>query len=169
MDAAPMLRDALAAINRHLLDAVMIGNAAAALHGAPVTTLDVDFMFRATPLNLRKLKAVAKELEAVIMRPYYPVSKLFRMTNDDRGLQLDFMPVIHGIRSFESLKSRATEVTIQGQRVWLAGLEDIIRSKKAAGRLRDTAVLPILEKTLYEFNASEEHKRNAPAKEHDES
>jgi len=164
-----MLRDALAAINRRLLDAVMIGNAAAALHGAPVTTIDVDFMFRATLPNLRKLKAVAKELQAVIMRPYYPVSKLYRMTNDDRGLQLDFMPVIHGIRSFESLKSRATEVTIQGQRVWLASLEDIIRSKKAASRHRDTAVLPILEKTLYELHASQQNQHNASAKEHDET
>lgn len=42
----------------------MVGNAAAALHGAPVTTLDIDFMFRKTPLNLRKLKALAKSFNA---------------------------------------------------------------------------------------------------------
>jgi hypothetical protein len=34
----------------------MVGNAAAALHGAPVTTLDIDFMFRKNPTNMRKLK-----------------------------------------------------------------------------------------------------------------
>ena len=49
-----MLRDALAAMNQNRLEAVMIGNAAAALHGAPVTTIDVDFMFRATPHNLHE-------------------------------------------------------------------------------------------------------------------
>jgi hypothetical protein len=49
MDASPILRDALGALNRARLEAVMIGNAAAALHGAPVTTIDVDFMFRDTP------------------------------------------------------------------------------------------------------------------------
>jgi predicted nucleotidyltransferase len=154
MDASPILRDALRALHRHRLEAVMIGNAAAALHGAPVTTLDIDFMFREAPVNLRKLKAVAKDLEAVIMRPYYPVSKLYRMTNDDRGMQLDFMPVIHGVRSFASLKSRAVEITVHGEPVWLASLEDIIRSKRTACRLRDTAVLPVLEKTLHEQRES---------------
>ena len=27
--------------------------------------------------------------------------------NDDRGLQVDFMPLIHGVKSFNSLSSRA--------------------------------------------------------------
>jgi predicted nucleotidyltransferase len=150
MDASPILRDALGALNRARLEAVMIGNAAAALHGAPVTTVDVDFMFRETPGNLRKLKAVARDLGAVIMRPYYPVSKLYRLTNDDRGLQLDFMPVIHGIRSFEGLKTRASLIRIDGEQGLLACLEDIIRSKKSAARPRDVAVLPILQQTLHE-------------------
>jgi hypothetical protein len=127
-----MLRDALAALNRARLEAVMIGNAAAALHGAPVTTMDVDFLFRATPSNLRKLKAVSRDLHAVIMRPYYPVSKLYRLTNDDRGLQLDFMPTIHGIRSYEGVRDRASTIQIAGQSGLIACLQDIIRSKKAA-------------------------------------
>jgi len=150
MDASPILRDALGALNRAKLQAVMIGNAAAALHGAPVTTIDVDFMFRETTGNLRKLKIVARELGAVIMRPYNPVSKLYRLTNDDRGLQLDFMPSIHGIRSFEGLRSRASLIRIDGEEGLLASLEDIIRSKKSAARPRDVAVLPILQQTLDE-------------------
>jgi len=149
-----MLRDALAALNRARLEAVMIGNAAAALHGAPVTTMDVDFLFRATPGNLRKLKAVSRDLHAVIMRPYYPVSKLYRLTNDDRGLQLDFMPTIHGIRSYEGVRDRASTIQIAGQSGLIACLQDIIRSKKAAARPRDQAVLPILHQTL------DEQKRN---------
>jgi hypothetical protein len=75
---------------RHGLEAVLIGNAAAALQGAPVTTVDVDFLFRKTPANLKKLKAIASDLGAVILRPYYPVSGLFRIARDADGLQLDF-------------------------------------------------------------------------------
>lgn len=163
MDSSPILADALKAFSQHRLEVVMIGNAAAALHGAPVTTIDIDFMFRETTLNLKKLRAVAKSLRAVIMRPYYPVSKLYRMSNDDRGLQLDFMPVIHGIRSFEGLRKRASRVQIQGQEVMLASLEDIIKSKKAAGRLRDAAVLPILEMTLSEKKLSNHAKKTDPS------
>ena len=141
----------------HKLEAILIGNAGAAVHGAPVTTLDFDFMFRDTPTNLRKLKAMAKALKAVILRPYYPVSKLYRMVDDDLGLQVDFMPVIHGVRSFESLRSRADKVIIAGEPLMLASLEDIVKSKRSANRLRDQAVLEVLERTL---NAKRTEKRD---------
>ena len=148
MNATPLLSSLLAALAEARLEVVLIGNAAAALHGAPVTTIDFDFMFRDTPTNLRKLKAVAQALRSVVLRPYYPVSKLYRMVNDDTGLQADFMPVIHGVRSFEGLKRRATTAVVGGQSVLVAALEDILKRKKAAGRERDRAVIPILEQTL---------------------
>jgi len=148
MNATPLLSSLLAAMAEARLEAVLIGNAAAAMHGAPVTTVDFDFMFRDTPANLRKLKAVAAAVSAVVLRPYYPVSKLYRMVNDDTGLQADFMPVIHGVRSFEGLRRRASPAVVSGQSVLVASLDDIIRSKKAAGRERDQAVLEILERTL---------------------
>ncbi len=148
MDASPLLARVVAALAGQKLEAVLIGNAAAAIHGAPVTTLDFDFMFRDTPTNLRKLKAVAASLDAMILRPFYPVSKLYRVVDDASGLQADFMPVIHGVRSFEGLRSRATEFAIGKVTAKVASLPDIIASKKAAGRERDLAVLPVLEKTL---------------------
>ncbi len=115
MNAEPLLNKIARAFAEHRLDAVMIGNAAAALHGAPVTTLDIDFMFRKTPLNLKKLKAMAHGFEAVILRPYYPMSELFRVVNDERGLQLDFMAKVHGVRSFERLRSRSESVSFGEQ------------------------------------------------------
>ena len=45
------------------LDAVMIGNAAAAINGAPVTTLDIDFMLKHTDENYRKLAVLAQRME----------------------------------------------------------------------------------------------------------
>jgi hypothetical protein len=71
VNAAPLLNSVVAALVEVRLEAVLIGNAAAALQGAPVTTVDFDFMFRATPSNLRKLKRFTDRLEAVILRPYY--------------------------------------------------------------------------------------------------
>ena len=147
MDAAPVLGRIVKALHDCGLEAILIGNAAAALQGAPVTTLDFDFMFRKTPTNLRKLKTLAQSLDAVVFKPFYPASDLYRLLQEDTGVQVDFMPRLHGVKSFESLRSRATQVSFDGFSVWVAGLEDIIRSKRAAGRPKDEAVLPILETT----------------------
>src|SRR5579872_495186 len=107
MNADPILARIADLFERHGLEVVMIGNAAAALQGVPITTIDIDFLFRKTPTNLKKLKAVAAELEAVILTPYYPVSGLYRISRDTDGLQLDFMTVVDGVRSFEGLRNRA--------------------------------------------------------------
>src|SRR4249920_3688664 len=74
MDAAPWLAEIGHALKDANLEAVLIGNAAAALQGAPVTTVDFDFMFRKTAGNLRKLKSFAVWLDAIVLRPYYPAS-----------------------------------------------------------------------------------------------
>ena len=152
MNAAPLLNSVVAALAATKLEAILIGNAAAAIQGAPVTTLDFDFMFRETAPNLAKLKEFATHLNAVILGPYYPVSKLYRVVNDERGLQADFMPVIHGVKSFNSLRARAGKVDLGGYPLRVAHLADIIASKRAAGRPRDKAVLDILEAALREKN-----------------
>jgi len=62
MDARPLLARIASLLEKQGLEAVLIGNAAAALQGAPVTTVDFDFMFRKMPANLRKFKALARAL-----------------------------------------------------------------------------------------------------------
>jgi hypothetical protein len=161
MDAAPLLARIAVLLERHGIEAILIGNAAAALQGAPVTTIDIDFLFRPTAGNLKKLRALAAELGAMILKPYYPASGLYRIARDEDGLQLDFMGAIDGIRSFEGLRKRARPVQFGDAGIRVAGLPDIIRSKKAAGRPRDRAVLPILELALEE--ASHHQKRGPEA------
>ena len=63
MDAEPLLGEVARRFHKASLEAVLIGNAAAALQGAPVTTVDFDFLFRKTPRNLQKMKAVARALQ----------------------------------------------------------------------------------------------------------
>src|SRR5437773_5095483 len=161
MNAEPLL----VAIGRGLrsvkLQVVLIGNAAAALQGAPVTTVDFDFLFRKTPRNLVKLKTFARALRAIVLRPYYPASDLYRVTRDDDGLQVDFMATIHGIRSFEGVRDRATMIEIEGTPLLVASLADIIRSKKATRRPRDLAVMEILERALEETARTENKARGA--------
>lgn len=147
VNAQPLLAVVARLLSKHRLDVVMIGNAAAALQGSPVTTLDIDFMFRKTARNLAKLKALADDFDAMVLRPYYPVSELYRVVRDRDGFQLDFMARVDGIRSFEMLRARAMRVEFEGCELLVASLDDIIRSKEAAGREQDLAVLPILRRT----------------------
>src|SRR5438094_5351715 len=113
MDARPYLLEIGRQLRAASLEAVLIGNAAAALQGAPVTTVDFDFLFRKTTRNLGKVKALARALKATVVRPYYPASDLYRVVRGD-GLQVDFMGTIHGVRSFEGLRDRADDVDIDG-------------------------------------------------------
>jgi hypothetical protein len=113
-------------------------------------------MFRKTPLNLKKLKAFAQSFGEAIFKSYYRVSDLFRVVNDEQGLQLDFMSRLHGIRSFEGLRSRSTTVEFGEHELKIASLSDIIKSKRATGRDRDLAVLDILERTLNEQEKGED-------------
>ncbi len=147
MDAAPYLAMIAEGMKAVRLQAVLVGNAAAALRGAPVTTLDFDFTFRKTRTNLEKLKRLARRLGAVILRRYYPASDLYRLVVEDSGLEIDFMTTLHGVRSFEALRSRAEPFNFGGEQLLVASLDDVIASKKAQGKPRDLAVLGILGKT----------------------
>ena len=160
MDAKPYLVEIGLRLRDVGLEAVLIGNAAAALQGAPVTTVDFDFLFRKTPRNLKKLKELAAAFGATVLRPYYPASDLYRVVRDD-GLQVDFMATIHGIRSFEGLRDRAQRIDIDGVSILVASLSDIIKSKKAAKRPRDLAVIGILEKALEEASGQKKTARRA--------
>ena len=148
MDARPVLDDVAQAFEEAGLEVILIGNAAAALQAAPVTTVDLDFLFRKTPRNLKKLKLIAGALQGVILRPYYPSSDLFRLVRDEDGLQLDFMSVIHGMRSFSGLRSRAHVMEFAGHKLLVADLADIIiRGTRAVGRPRAKTALDVPKRT----------------------
>jgi hypothetical protein len=116
----------------------------------------IKSIFRKTPENLKKLRAVAGSLGATIFKPYYPASDLRRLIRDEDLLQVDFMTEIAGVKSFASLRSRAQKVDFDGYMLLVADLRDIIKSKREAGRPKDLAVLPIPERTLDEKEKNEE-------------
>ena len=95
--------------------------------------------------NIKKLSKVANELEAELT-DFYP---FFQIQNPDNELYLDFLTRVIGIDSFESLLEKSTTLSFDGIfSLKIASLEDIIKSKTAAGNDKDLAVLPILKKTL---------------------
>jgi len=130
----------------------MIGNAAAAINGSPVTTLDVDFIvpqtsqtYRAIVLLAQKTGSVLQELKLIDDRYMYQL-----IPKSPEGMQLDFLYELASKDRYEKLKERAMSVDFGGHPLYVATLEDIIRAKQAANRPKDVAVLPILNLTLEE-------------------
>ena len=66
MDATLIVARVARAIEAHGLESILIGNAAAALHGAPVTTIDLDFLIRRPAAN--RTKPAAYDLSKVFGR-----------------------------------------------------------------------------------------------------
>jgi hypothetical protein len=164
MNAEPYLQEIAALFAKLGLEAILIGNAAAAIQGAPVSTIDIDFLFRKTPSNVNKLKKLAKALDLVIFNPFYPAAQMFRLMRESDSLQLDFCVRIDGIRSYESLRSRATPVSFGDKQLLVASLADVIKSKRAAGRPQDLAILVTLEEVNAKIEAREKAKTAQPEK-----
>jgi hypothetical protein len=157
MNAESTLLKIVRAMAAAKFEGILIGNAGAALQGAPVTTMDFDFFVRDTKLNDRKMAKVSKALHAIIGKPHEGLSD--RIIGKD--IQVDLMVTAHGIRSFESLRSRAMVILVGGLPLQVASLQDILRSKKTAGRAKDLAVLPVLEATQREKERKEKEKEEA--------
>jgi len=112
------------------LQAVVIGNSASMLNGAPVTTQNIDLLIRDTKLNRRKLVRFAKAIDGLAVRVD---------VHYDR---------ISGDLTVSSVRSRSELVDLGSEKLTVAALADVVRSKEAANRPKDRAVLPILRDTL---------------------
>lgn len=151
MNAKPVLAELARALKAVRLEAVLIGNAAAALRGAPVTTLDFDFCYRDTLVNARKLAELARRLDAVLSRPRAPVSEVVRLEREDISLLADFIPDRAIGVQFARLRAGADEVAVGAATLRVASLRDVAALKRKAGRPKDQAALYAIEATLQEI------------------
>ena len=149
----------LAVLDRHGISYVLIGGLAAILHGAPHLTTDVDIVPEEELENLARLSTALTELHARIRVAGEEEGVPFghdaeslrrvRMWNlvTDRG-NLDILFVPSGTRGFDDLRRDVRILRVRGLDVPVASLADVIRSKEAADRERDRAILPVLRSLL---------------------
>ncbi len=124
------------------LEAIVIGNTASMLNGAPVTTQGIDLLIRDSGLNQRKLSRLVKEIGGSALSEFRTIESRLAVP-----LEIHYDRIAGGL-TFSSLRSRAQRVAVGGEKLMVAALADVIRSKRAAGRPKDRAVLPILRDTL---------------------
>lgn len=128
---------------------IVVGGAAAVLHGAPVTTQDLDIVHRRTAENVQRLSDVLASLDAVFrgreLRPSIELLSGRGQLNLSTALgPLDPLCVLHDGRGYEELLPHTTVLTDGSSEIRVLDLDTLISVKAATGRARDKLVLPIL-------------------------
>lgn len=147
-----------AALERHKVEYVTIGGVAVQAHGHTRTTKDVDILTAPGHDNLARLGAALGELRARLkgvdahllgIDPTSPVDlergANFTLATAAGGLDVwTDAAELKGSPPWPEIRGRAVSVEVVGSTVWIVGLDDLVRLKRAAGRevdLRDIAVL----------------------------
>jgi hypothetical protein len=145
-------------LSKYQVDFIVVGGVCAVLHGAPVTTFDLDLVHSRTPENLARLLPALRELDAYyrerqdqLLRP-----DLSHLSSPGHQLlmtrfgPLDLLGTIGAGHSYQDLLEHSEENEIGGSRLRILSLKKLIEVKEETGLEKDRAVLPILRRTLIE-------------------
>ncbi len=136
-------QEVAAAFAAHQVDYMFIGKSGAILLGYPGTTQDVDVYPRKDPENgariIGALKDLSFKLDPTLEDEIVQGKDFVQIKSGPFDIDLVFAP--DGIDSYAEAKSRMD--TSSGFPV--LNIQDIIASKRSAGRPRDAVELPLLE------------------------
>ena len=141
-------RQILIALAEHGVDFVVVGGVAVQAHGHGRSTRDLDVIPRPDLVNLSRLGEALVSLGARLLRAEGPVdvtdpqllkrTPLVPLITVYGRLDLLNVALTQGApRTYDDLRARAFEAQIDGRTVAVAGLDDLIRMKRAAGRELD--------------------------------
>jgi hypothetical protein len=149
----------LRTLARHDVDFIIVGGVCGVLHGAPVTTFDLDLVHSRAPKNVARLLIVLGELDA---RYRNPAGRLIRPAGANlsspghhllmtRGGPLDLLGEIGRHRGYGELLQDTVRIAVsEDLRVRALTLKALIREKEDLAREKDRAVLAILRRTAEE-------------------
>lgn len=134
------------------VESIVVGGAAAVLHGAPVTTLDLDVVYRRTPENLDRLEALLRQLDAEVRDPAGRRLRPARSHLEAGGVLLlntklgpfDPMARLGDGRGYDDLLPDTVRIEASGIELRVLDLPTLIEVKTDAGRAKDRAMLPTL-------------------------
>ncbi|MCH7847485.1 MAG: hypothetical protein IIB53_03900 [Planctomycetes bacterium] len=113
---------------------VVIGGIAAALHGVPRATFDLDILIEASPANAKKLLDALLEAglaTAALTTAEELLAREITVFND--RVRIDVQTSTPGLTFEQAWRQRET-MTYNEQQFYVASREDLIASKRAAGR-----------------------------------
>jgi len=154
----PDFLEILKILTKHKVDFIVVGGVCAVLHGAPVTTFDLDLVHSRSSQNLASLMSALNELDAFYRgrgdQPLKP--KRSHLSSPGHQLlmtnagPLDLLGTIGVGHSYKDLLKHTVELEAGGLRLRILNLEKLIEIKKETITDKDKAMLPILQRTLEE-------------------
>ncbi|MDI1477542.1 hypothetical protein [Polyangium sp. y55x31] len=138
---------------------IIVGGAAAVIHGAPITTSDLDIVHRRTPENVARLLEVLLQLDATMRydlanRGLRPTAEMLAgrgQVNLSTSLgPLDPLCELDEGTGYDELLPRSESVVDEGRTLRVLDLPTLIAVKAKVGRPKDRMMLPILVATLEE-------------------
>lgn len=158
-------------LDAHRVEYLVIGGFAAQAYGAKRPTRDIDVVPRTTSENLTRLVAALKELHAGIRVDGVPdgvafdtdpaalrTQKMLNLRTPYGDLDLTFVPAAFP-NGYDDLAARAHRFAVGDVVIQVADLADVITSKEAAARPKDTLALPELYQLLQAAGHSAQARR----------
>jgi predicted nucleotidyltransferase len=125
---------------------ILVGAYALAAHGYPRATMDIDIWVMPSPTNadavLRALKKFGAPLHGLTSNDLQKPDTIFQIGVAPR--RIDIITGASGL-DFESAFTNSLETEIEGIRLNIPSLDDLICNKKASGRSKDIADAEALE------------------------
>jgi predicted nucleotidyltransferase len=147
-------QEILRVLAAHSVDFVVVGGIAVQAHGYIRWTKDLDIIVRPAALNLSRLSEAFRDLEAELRG-----SGTLKLTDPHQLRRAPLIPVMTTAgplnvvnvkhvagapQSYDALRQAALVIELSGSEVAVAGLSDLIRMKRAAGREHDLADIEAL-------------------------
>jgi hypothetical protein len=145
----------LATLNDHEVRFVLIGALAARLHGFPRLTADADITPADDAANVVNLAKALRKIHAKVYTEAIPEgltfdcsaatlkrAEMWNLVTDAGRIGIAFKPA--GTKGYDDLAAHAEKFKAYGVVFLAASVDDIIRSKEAAGRPKDREDVAIL-------------------------
>jgi hypothetical protein len=159
-EAAPLDPEIIVKVlAKHRVRYVLIGALAARLQGFPRLTADADITPAGDRANLERLAAALRELEARVFTEGVPEGLPFECTavtleragmwnlaTSAGRIDIAFQP--SGTGGYADLSKTSVTFEVFGAIIHVARLEDILRSKQAATRPKDTEDIALLQELI---------------------
>lgn len=140
-----LLKDVFASFQRHDVEYLVIGGIATVLHGVPRATFDLDILINPNLENAQRLLAALLEARlgtAALITPEELLAQEITIFKD--RVRIDVQTATPGLK-FDQAWARRETMDYRGQSFYVVAREDLIASKRAAGRLVDLEDVRLLE------------------------